>query len=378
MQVYLVGGAVRDQRLGLPAGDRDWVVVGATPADMVAQGFKPLDADFPVFTHPETGEVYALARRETKRGQGYRGFDIDAGPDVTLPEDLQRRDLTINAMAEDADGLLIDPFGGAADLQQGLLRHVSPAFVEDPVRILRAARFAARFSRIGFRVAHGTWVLMKSMVASGEVDALVPERLWYEMDRALGEDHPWKFFEVLQRCGALAVLMPELDAALPLAAAHTGGEGVTVARAGAALAAAVALTPDHGVRLAAFLAALGAPRTAASVCDRLPLPADVRELVLLAGNQAGAMPGPDADGDRLLGYLECVDALRRPRRFAHLMLVCAALGRAVGVEQLQDALAAASAVSATQLQAEGYAGRELGEQLRIARVAAINAIAGDE
>ena len=212
MKTYLVGGAVRDKLLGLPVQDRDYVVVGSTPDEMVARGFKPVGADFPVFLHPETKEEYALARTERKSGHGYKGFKVYAAPDVTLEDDLQRRDITINAMAEDEQGQLIDPFKGAEDLHNGVLRHVSPAFAEDPVRILRVARFAARFAKWGFHVAHGTNKLMREMVDSGEVDHLVPERVWTELDRALGEDKPSRFFEALRGCGASARLFPEIDA----------------------------------------------------------------------------------------------------------------------------------------------------------------------
>ncbi len=208
MKTYLVGGAVRDELLGLPVRERDWVVVGATAAQMLDLGYRQVGRDFPVFLHPETHEEHALARTERKTAPGYRGFVVHAEPDVTLEEDLLRRDLTINAMARDEAGGLIDPFNGRADLEARLLRHVSPAFAEDPVRILRVARFAARFAHLGFRVADETRALMRRMVAAGEVDALVPERVWQEMERALGEGSPATFFEVLRDCGALAVLFP--------------------------------------------------------------------------------------------------------------------------------------------------------------------------
>ncbi|WP_374212365.1 hypothetical protein [Thiothrix subterranea] len=211
MTIYLVGGAVRDQLLGLPLKDRDWVVTGATPAVMLQQGFKPVGSDFPVFLHPQTSEEYALARTERKTAKGYHGFQFHAATDVTLEQDLARRDLTINAMAQDASGKLIDPYGGQADLQQRLLRHVSAAFSEDPVRILRVARFAARFASLGFQVASDTQHLMQQMVAVGEVDALVPERVWQETLKALSEPTPARFFEVLRDCGALAVLFPEVE-----------------------------------------------------------------------------------------------------------------------------------------------------------------------
>src|SRR5690349_1286787 len=212
MEVYLVGGAVRDRLLGLPVRERDWVVVGARPEDLERQGYTPVGREFPVFLHPQTKEEYALARLERKVSPGYRGFTTQFSPDVTLEEDLKRRDLTINALAEAASGEIIDPYGGQRDLQARVLRHVSEAFVEDPVRILRLARFAARFAELGFTVAPETLRLMSEMVKSGEVDALVPERVWQETERALGEARPDVFFQVLKECGALAVIFPEIDA----------------------------------------------------------------------------------------------------------------------------------------------------------------------
>ena len=212
MEVYLVGGAVRDELLGRKVAERDWVVVGATPDELLRQGYRQVGREFPVFLHPQTQEEYALARRERKSGAGYRGFVTDAAPTVTLEDDLKRRDLTINAMARSTDGALIDPHGGRRDLEARLLRHVSDAFVEDPVRILRVARFAARFAPLGFRVAGETLELMRAMVTSGEVQALVPERVWQETERALGEARPAAFFEVLRACDALARIFPEIEA----------------------------------------------------------------------------------------------------------------------------------------------------------------------
>jgi tRNA nucleotidyltransferase (CCA-adding enzyme) len=212
MKVYLVGGAVRDALLGRAVKERDWVVVGATPAELEALGYTPVGREFPVFLHPQTHEEYALARLERKTAPGYRGFIADFAPTVTLEEDLLRRDLTVNAIAQDADGTLVDPYGGRGDLDARLLRHVSPAFAEDPVRILRVARFLARFAPLGFSVAPETMQLMCGMVASGEVDALVPERVWKEMEKALGEPRPDAFISVLRDCGALAKLLPEVDA----------------------------------------------------------------------------------------------------------------------------------------------------------------------
>ena len=212
MKVYLVGGAVRDELLGIPVRERDWCVVGATPEQLEAEGYRPVGKDFPVFIHPDSGEEYALARTERKTGAGYHGFAFHAAPDVTIEEDLQRRDLTINAIARDDDGSLVDPFGGAADIEKRTLRHVSDAFSEDPVRVLRVARFAARFSGLGFDVAAETLALMREMVDSGEVDALVAERVWKETASALAEDQPQVYFEVLRRCGALTRVFPEIDA----------------------------------------------------------------------------------------------------------------------------------------------------------------------
>ena len=211
MQIYLVGGAVRDKLLKRPFHERDWVVVGATPEAMLSLGYRQVGKDFPVFLHPESHEEYALARTERKMAPGYYGFNVHATPDVTLEEDLLRRDLTINAMAEQHDGTLVDPFNGQQDIKDRVLRHVSPAFSEDPVRILRLARFAARFAHLGFTIAEETMMLMREMVESGEVDALVAERVWAELDKALGEQSPSRFFEVLRECGALARLFPEID-----------------------------------------------------------------------------------------------------------------------------------------------------------------------
>src|SRR5690349_22532080 len=211
MKIYLVGGAVRDRLLGLPPGDRDYVVVGATPQQMLDLRYKPVGRDFPVFLHPETGEEYALARTERKSGRGYRGFVVDADPNVTLDEDLQRRDFTINAIAQRTDGTLVDPWGGARDLEARVLRHVGPAFVEDPLRVLRAARFMARFADQGFTVAPETMALMREVVASGEMAELVPERVWQELARAIASTTPSAFLRTLRDCGALAIVLPEVD-----------------------------------------------------------------------------------------------------------------------------------------------------------------------
>ncbi|MDH3948278.1 MAG: multifunctional CCA addition/repair protein, partial [Gammaproteobacteria bacterium] len=258
MQIYKVGGCVRDELLGLPVKDRDWVVVGTTPQEMLDAGYKPVGKDFPVFLHPETHEEYALARTERKTAPGYTGFAFHAAADVTLEEDLLRRDLTINAMAETPAGELIDPYHGRDDLQHRLLRHVSPAFVEDPVRILRVARFAARLAEFDFQVAEETMRLMREMVSNGEVDALVPERVWQETVRALSEAVPTRFFEVLRECGALAKLFPELEQlyGVPQPPEHhpeidTGVHTMMV------LQQAARLSNDPAVRFAALVHDLG-------------------------------------------------------------------------------------------------------------------------
>ena len=331
MQVYLVGGAVRDELLGLPTPERDWVVVGATPEELQRAGYRAVGRDFPVFLHPDTKEEYALARLERKTGPGYRGFETRFSPDVTLEQDLQRRDLTINAMARAADGTLIDPYGGQRDLQQRLLRHVSAAFVEDPVRVLRVARFAARLHPHGFSVAPETRELMRLMVGSGEINALVPERVWREMARALLADSPEVFFDILEDCGALLLLLPGLD---------------WDAHARAALQRAVVLEPSGSVRFAALLADTPAPAISA-LCERLRIPSDYRELALLVARlrqRIGAAGALDAAGR--LELLEAADALRRPERFQLLLSAVQATDGLTDDARtaLSDAQAAATAV----------------------------------
>ena len=300
MQVYLVGGAVRDRLLGLAVHERDWVVVGALPQELERAGYRPVGREFPVFLHPDTHEEYALARLERKVGPGYRGFTTQFSPEVTLEEDLKRRDLTVNAMAEEADGSVIDPYGGRADLEARVLRHVSDAFIEDPVRILRVARFAARYASLGFRVADETLALMKRMTADGEVAALVPERVWQETERALGESRPDVYFEVLRACGALAVIFPEIDALYGVPQPPRWHPEVDT---GVHVMLALRYAADHAapatVRFAALTHDLGKARTPRerwpshhgheelgvplieAMCARLKVPNDQRELALL-------------------------------------------------------------------------------------------------
>lgn len=320
MQVYLVGGAVRDELLGCPVRERDWVVVGATPAELERAGYRSVGREFPVFLHPDTHEEYALARLERKVAPGYRGFVTEFSPAVTLEEDLRRRDLTINAMALDGAGTLIDPCGGRADLDARVLRHVSPAFAEDPVRILRVARFAARFAVLGFGVAPDTLQLMRSMVHAGEVGALVSERVWRELERALATDNPERAFNTLQDCGALAVLMPELtqhaDLPAELDALHRA-TAITTAQG----------QPDTAARWAALLAALPEAEVEA-LCNRLRVPTEHHDLAALAARMhlqvralSGAAGRLPTDPEQMLKLLELGDAWRRPERFGRWLEV---------------------------------------------------------
>jgi len=329
MQVYLVGGAIRDELLGLPAPERDWVVVGATPEELQRAGYRAVGREFPVFLHPDSGEEYALARLERKTGPGYRGFETRFSPEVTLEQDLRRRDLTINAMARGLDGTLVDPYGGRRDLEQRLLRHVSPAFVEDPVRVLRVARFAARLAALGFTVAPETSELMRRMVEQGEVNALVPERVWREMQRALGESSPEVFLDVLQDCGALAVLLPEL---------HWSTQSRS------ALQRAARISAEPSVRFAALLADT-APQAITILCERLRVPNDYRELALLTARlQRQFSHATELDAAGVLQLLEAADAFRRPERFD--LLLRAAQARTGQDDEPRAMLAAALAAAA--------------------------------
>jgi tRNA nucleotidyltransferase (CCA-adding enzyme) len=316
MKTYLVGGSVRDELLGLPVQDRDHVVVGGTPAEMAALGFKPVGADFPVFLHPETHEEYALARTERKTAPGYKGFVFHADADVTLEEDLRRRDLTINAMARGEDNVLVDPYGGEKDLRAGALRHVSDAFAEDPVRILRVARFAARF---GFIVAPETMALMRQMVQSGEVDALVAERVWQELARGLMEKSPSTMIAVLRECGALARILPEVDHALDRAEVSE--------RLPTRLDEAQARGRGLSVRFALLLLDVEVDGIGA-LSRRLNAPNDCRELARLSALERDEIRRKDLDAEATLSLLERCDAFRRSDRLERLMEVaeCDALG----------------------------------------------------
>lgn len=401
MQIYLVGGAVRDELLGLPARERDWVVVGARPAELLAQGFKPVGKDFPVFLHPQTGEEYALARTERKTGPGYRGFETLFSPDVTLEQDLERRDLTINAIAQDPDsGALIDPFGGQRDLRDRSLRHVSPAFVEDPVRILRVARFAARFAPLGFTVAAETVQVMREIAARGELDALVSERVWQETQRALELPAPARFFEVLRAADALPKIFPELYALFGVPQPERWhpeiDSGVHTLMV---LEQAAKLSDDPVVRFAALTHDLGKgttppdewPRHIAheqrgvalveAVCDRLRIPNSYRELaVLVSRYHLEAHRVEELRTGTLLDLLEHTDAFRRPARFEQFVLACEADARGrkglenrdyPQAEYLRRARAAAAGVTLEPAERDGLNGQQIAQKLRRARLAAL-------
>lgn len=383
MEVYLVGGAVRDTRLGLPVKERDWVVVGATPQDMLALGYQPVGRDFPVFLHPQSKEEYALARTERKTGHGYTGFETCADPATTLEQDLLRRDLTINAMAETPDGELIDPYKGMDDLNNGLLRHVSPAFSEDPVRVLRTARFAARFAPQGFHVAHDTNALMRRMVQNGEVSHLVAERVWAELVKALGTQTPARFFKVLAGCGALDVLFPELVPADD-SAVDNGHEQDDLALP--ILEHAVTLSTRTVIRFAALVCDMDNlhpgrvdDEVLASFCDRYRVPNACRELArlaLLQRHQLQAAAGLSAAA--LLELFNSVDAFRRADRFNDLLLVCAAdaavCQRELNSDYLQQALATAKSIGTEALQQQGLSGKDIGLALQQKRIEAIEHI----
>jgi tRNA nucleotidyltransferase (CCA-adding enzyme) len=400
MQVYLVGGAVRDRLLGREVPERDWVVVGATPAELERAGYIPVGRDFPVFLHPKTKEEHALARLERKVGPGYRGFTTEFSPAVTLEDDLRRRDLTINAMAEDDAGRVIDPYGGQRDLDARLLRHVSDAFAEDPVRILRVARFAARYAPLGFRVADETLALMKRMVADGEAAALVAERVWAETEKALGEQRPDVFIQVLRDCGALAVVYPEIDALFGVPQpAKWHPEIDTGIHQLLALREAVRLGGGVAVRFAVLMHDLGKALTPAetlpahhghedtgvapveTLCERLRVPNHLRELAIITTRfHTHVHRALEMRPDTVVKTLESCDALRRPERFADFLLACEADARGrTGLENreypqrnyLARARDAAAAVVLKSEERAGLTGEQIGQELRKRRVAAV-------
>lgn len=400
MKRYLVGGAVRDRLLGLPPGDRDWVVVGETQASMEAAGFKAVGRDFPVFLDPHNGEEHALARTERKSGRGYRGFVVDADPSVTLEEDLQRRDFTINAIAQDEDGHLVDPYGGARDIQARVLRHVGPAFAEDPLRVLRAARFMARFADLGFTVAPETMALMRGMAASGELSELTAERVWQELRRALACRMPSAFIRTLHEAGALEAVLPEVEAlyGVPQRAEYhpevdTGVHIELVCDMAAQLApgddligfAALthdlgkALTPEHVLpkHLGHEQAGLAPLRR---LCDRLKVPTEYRQLAeAVCREHLNVHRFDELRARTVYELLARCDGFRKPARIAQMAIVCEADKRGrTGLQDvpypqgraLQDALAAAMTVRADDV-ARGLSGPDVGEAMKRARIHAI-------
>ena len=403
MQVYLVGGAVRDRLLGRAVKERDWVVVGALPEDLEREGYVPVGREFPVFLHPRTHEEYALARLARTVAPGYRGFTTRFSPDVTLEEDLRRRDLTINAMAQSPTGEIVDPYGGRRDLEARLLRHVSEAFVEDPVRVLRVARFAARYAQLDFRVAEETLALMRRMSGSGERAALVPERVWQETERALGEPRPEVFFETLRDCGALAAIFPELAALYGVPQPPRWHPEIDT---GVHVMLALRRAADCGfsavARFAVLMHDLGKACTPherwpshpgheeagvpliGGLCERLKVPNAYRELaVLTARHHAQVHRALELRAATVLKLLEATDAFRRPERFEELLCACEADARGrAGLEaqpypqrdHLRRARAVAAAVTLEESERAGLAGPAIGQRIREQRIAAIQAL----
>lgn len=403
MKIYLVGGAVRDQLLGLPVKERDYVVVGATPAEMIQQGYRLVGKDFPVFLHSGTHDEYALARTERKVGPGYTGFTCYAAPDVTLEDDLLRRDLTINAIAQATDGQLIDPYHGQRDIELKILRHVSPAFIEDPVRILRVARFAARFVKHGFIIADETLLLMQNMVQTGEINALVPERVWQEFSRALQESAPQEFIRVLRECGALAILFPEIDQLFGVPnppqwhpEIDTGIHILMV------LEQAARLSEESIVRFAALMHDLGKGVTSPTnwprhpgheehgvplvkaLCKRYRVPKDFQELAILVTRYHGQIHRVfELKANTLIKLLEKLDAFRRPARFQQFLLACEADARGrTGFEDkaypqreyLINAFELANKIDTQVLLDQGLTGVALGNAIHQSRVAAVKGV----
>jgi len=400
MQVYLVGGAVRDALLGLTVKERDWVVVGGTREELLRLNYREVGRDFPVFLHPETHEEHALARLERKVGPGYRGFSVDFGPEVTLEEDLARRDLTINAIAQSADGTLVDPFGGRRDLSARVLRHVSAAFVEDPVRVLRVARFAARFAPLGFQIAPETLALMRAMVERGEIHALVPERVWQETEKALREPKAAEFFKVLRECGALQPVYPEIDALFGVPQpAQWHPEIDTGVHTLMVLEQAALLSSDPLVRFTALVHDLGKATTprdewpshrgheerSVSLIEalslRLRLPGEYRDLGVIVARYHGIVHRAfELKPKTILEFMERADAFRRPERFAQALLACEADSRGrTGLETvpypqreyLQAARAAAAAIKPSPEEIATLAGEKIAQRVHQRRVEAI-------
>ncbi len=398
MEIYLVGGAVRDQLMGRAVTDRDWVVVGSTAEEMIELGYRPVGSDFPVFLHPESHEEYALARTERKTGKGYHGFNFHAAADVTLEEDLLRRDLTINALAEDLDGNLIDPFNGAADIKQKVFRHVSDAFMEDPVRILRVARFSSRYHDFG--IAEETQALMTRMVVNEEVAALVPERVWQELNKALGEDTPERFIEVLRGCGALAVILPEIDQLFGVPQPEKWHPEIdTGVHTQLVLQQATKLSKSREVRFAGLVHDLGKATTPKDILPshhgheqrgakiikklaaRLRIPNDFRDLAMLTSKyHTHVHKAAELKASTVCKTLKAVDAYRKPERFEHFLLACEADARGrTGLEDrpypqadyYRQAADAARNVDIEDLKAADLSGQKMAQEIERRRKAAV-------
>ena len=402
MRIYLVGGAVRDEQLGIPVTERDWCVVGATPDAMIDLGYKPVGKDFPVFLHPESGEEYALARTERKTASGYHGFAFNTSPEITIEDDLSRRDLTVNAIAKDADDQLIDPFNGLRDIQDRMLRHVSDAFVEDPVRVLRAAKFAARFHELGFTIADETLQMMRHIVADGEVDELVPDRVWKETEAALATANTRVFFEQLRECGALQAIFPEVAALFGIPQPEKWHPEIdTGIHTMMVLEQAEKLSDAPDVRFAGLVHDLGKATTPKKelpshpghearsaklikvMAKRLPVPKAFRDLaILVAQYHTNCHRVGDLKDATVLKVLEKTDAFRRPERFEKFLLACEADARGrAGLEDrdypqagaMRAAFAAAAAVDAGAI-AERSDAQRIPEAIRKARIAAIREV----
>ncbi|MBJ9233477.1 multifunctional CCA addition/repair protein [Citrobacter koseri] len=400
MKIYLVGGAVRDALLGLPVKDKDWVVVGATPQEMLDAGYQQVGRDFPVFLHPQTREEYALARTERKSGSGYTGFTCYAAPDVTLEEDLQRRDLTINALAQDDDGHIVDPYQGRRDLDNRLLHHVSPAFSEDPLRVLRVARFAARYAHLSFRIADETLALMRDMTAAGELEHLTPERVWKETENALTTRNPQVFFQVLRDCGALRVLFPEVDALFGVPApAKWHPEIDTGIHTLMTLSMAAMLSPNVDVRFATLCHDLGKGLTPKALwprhhghgpagvklveqlCQRLRVPNEIRDLAKLVAEFHDLIHTfPILQPKTIVKLFDSIDAWRKPQRVEQIALTSEADVRGrTGFEAsdypqgrwLREAWLVAQAVPTKEVVEAGFKGAEIREELTRRRIAAV-------
>ena len=402
MQIYLVGGAVRDSLLNYPSSENDWVVVGATPKQMTDQGFKPVGKDFPVFLHPKTKEEYALARTERKSGHGYKGFEFYTSQEVTLEQDLIRRDLTINAMAQDNSGNIIDPYGGQKDLEKKILRHVSDAFTEDPLRVLRIARFAARYHHLGFTIADETMDLLKSIVAKGEMEFLVSERVWKETSRALKEQSPQIFIEVLKQCGALAEILPEIDAlfGVPQRADYhpevdTGvhtlmalEQSVKISNCGAVRFSVLvhdvgkALTPDAVLPSHTGHESTGLPVVKA-MCERLGVPNHYSQLAMAVTEyHLHSHKARELKPATILKLFQNIGALRDKNRLQDFLFCCEADARGrAGFEDitylpkkyLMDALEAVQQADISDLVAKGLEGAEIGKQLKQRQIAQLTA-----